>query len=416
MSPALGYGERLRRTERAISFIRLGVVAFNSILFLSLAGSDQHRELALAIIAIAGIYAVFTVAYNPERLAPNVLPVATMVADNILIALWLYATGGYDSPFFPLFYAEAAASVGRFGWMIGTFSAIGSAFLYLFVVAVDTPAPAYDVIARTGYIFVIVAFVSYVVEVARGSERDAAAAEAAAEAHAELSRLKGAFVSTISHELRTPLTTIKGATATILKGTNELSDAQRQELVEAVDRQSAHLSKLVQDLIDVATLERGDLDFEPTPTDVSVLVKAEAAFAAQRTNREIVVESNGHVPEVHCDPPMIRRAIANIIDNAIKFSPEDSSVRIDVKDLGFEVAIDIVDEGIGIARSEQDRIFDRFYQVDSSMTRKAYGAGIGLPLARELVRLHRGDVKVSSELGKGARFRVVLPKGQLKPS
>lgn len=413
MSPALGYGERLRQTERAISFIRLGVVAFNSLLYLSLAGSDQRRSLALAIIVIAGVYAIVTVAYNPERLAPTVMPVVTMVLDNILIAVWLHATGGFDSPFFPLFYAEAAASVGRFGWFIGTISAVGSAFLYLWVVAVDAAAPAYDVIARVGYIFVIVAFVSYVVEVARDSERDAAEAEAATEAFAELSRLKGAFVSTISHELRTPLTTIKGATATLLKGTADLTDQQRHDLVAAADRQSAHLSKLVQDLIDVATLERGDLEFEPTRTDIAMLVTAEAASAAQRTSRNVLVNANGEVPEIYCDPPMIRRALANMIDNALKFSPDGGPVTIDIEDLGFEVAIDITDEGIGIAREEQDRIFDRFYQVDSSMTRKTYGAGIGLAIARELVRLHRGDVKVSSELGKGARFRVVLPKIKL---
>ncbi|MGH2756485.1 MAG: sensor histidine kinase [Actinomycetota bacterium] len=412
MSPALDYGERLRRTERFISFIRLGVVTFNSVLYLSFPQVQDRRGLALAIIVIAEVYALVTVFYNPERLAPTVVPVVNMVLDNLLIALWLHATGGYQSPFFPLFYAEAAASVGRFGWIMGSLSAVGSALLYGLVVAVDDGAPMYHVLTRIGYIFVIVAFVAYVVEAARRVERDAAVAEAAAEAYAELSRLKAGFLTTVTHELRTPLTTIKGATGTLLREDVELDPAEARSLLEMVDRQSGRLAKLIQDLIDMASLERGQLSFQLEPTDIVALVQMQAGDFQSSVGRRIKIDSGGVIPVVVCDPPLISRAVHNLIDNAVKFSPEDSEIEIVIHDLGHKVAIDVIDRGIGISIEEQRRIFDRFYQVDSSMTRKAYGTGVGLNIALELVRMHRGDLEVDSEPGKGSRFRMTLPKEQ----
>jgi len=410
LSPALEWGERLRRTERFISFIRLAVIVFNSILYLSIAPSRAHHGLAVAIIAVAFVYALVTVFWNPEQLNPTVMPVFTMVADNILIALWLYATGGFDSPFFPLFYAEAAASVGRFGWRIGTLSAVGSGVLYLAVLMIDGSGPAYDVITRIAYIFVITAFVGYVVEVARAVEREASATEAAAEAYAELSHLKASFVSTISHELRTPLTTIKGATTTLLRDDSKFDDTQARSLLEMVERQSEHLGKLIQDLIDVATLEQGEIDFFFEWCDIQEMVATEIDRTKVRSNREIPVQVAPGVGQVKCDQALISRVFRNLLDNALKFSPAPSSVRVEISQSDGHVHVDVIDMGIGVDPSEHERIFDRFYQVDGSLTRRAQGAGIGLNIARELVRLHRGDIRVSSELGEGARFRVSLPR------
>lgn len=410
MSPALAWGERLRRTERFISFIRLTVIVFNSILYLSIAPSRDHHGLALTIIVVAGLYALVTVFWNPEQLDPTVMPVITMVADNILIAVWLYATGGYESPFFPLFYAEAAASVGRFGWAIGTGSAIGSAALYLSVVFVDGNAPVYDVMVRTAYIFVIAAFVAYVVEVARSAEREAGASEAASEAYAEVGRLKAAFVSTISHELRTPLTTIKGATTTLLRDSHPVDSAQARTLLEMIERQSGHLGKLIQDLIDVATIEQGDIDFVFESCDVVELIEAEVDRMENGLGQTVEIVVAPGVEAVRCDRAFMGRVFRNLLDNAAKFSPAHGEIRVEISQEGERVIVDVIDSGIGIASEEHERIFDRFHQVDGSLTRGFQGAGIGLNIARALVRLHRGDIEVDSELGKGARFRVSLVK------
>jgi signal transduction histidine kinase len=410
LSPALEWGERLRRTERFISFLRLGVVAFNSILYLTISPTREHHGLALTIIVVAGAYALVTIFWNPEQLAPAVMPVATMVLDNLLIAVWLHATGGYDSPFFPLFYAEVAASVGRFGWAIGTGSAVGSAALYISVVMIDGNAPVYDVIARTGYIFVVTAFVAYVVEAARSVEREAGAIEATSEAYAELSRLKAAFVSTISHELRTPLTTIKGATTTLLRAEDRFDDGQVRALLEMVERQSGHLGKLIQDLIDVATLEQGEIEFVFEWCDVRDILAAETDRVTVRSNRAIEIVAPPDLDPVRCDRVLMGRVFRNLLDNALKFSPAPGSIRVEISHAVNRVFVDVIDSGIGVAPDQQERIFDRFYQVDGSLTRRAQGAGIGLNIARELVRLHRGDIEVESALGAGARFRVSMLK------
>lgn len=410
LSPALDWGERLRRTERFISFIRLAVVTFNSILYLTLAPSHEHHALAWTVIVVASLYALITVGYNPEQLSPTVIPVVTMVLDNVLIAIWLYATGGYDSPFFMLFYAEAAASVGRFGWKIGTASAGGSALLYLAVVVLDEGAPMYQVLARVGYIFVITAFVAYVVEAARQVEREAFAAEATASAYAELSRLKAAFVATVSHELRTPLTTIKGATTTLLKNEDRFDPEQVRTLLEMVERQSGQLGKLIQDLIDVATLEQGEIDFLFEWCDLEDLVRAEVTRANHSVQQEIELVVAEGAGTAKCDKTLMGRVVRNLIDNASKFSAAREVIRVEISEDPNRVLIEISDSGIGIAPEEQERIFDRFYQVDSSLTRRVQGAGIGLNIARELVRLHRGEIDVRSQLGGGARFRVSLPK------
>jgi signal transduction histidine kinase len=405
----LDRGEQLRRTERFISFIRLGVVVFNSILYLTLSPTQEHHGLAWTIIVVANLYALVTVFWDPTQLNPNVLPVVNTVLDNLLIAVWLYATGGYESPFFMLFYAEAAASVGRFGWKIGTGAAAGSGILYLIVVAVDGGGPMYHVASRVVYIFFITAFVAYVVENARDIEREANAAEATAHAYEELSRLKAAFVSTVSHELRTPLTTIKGATTTLLKNEDKFDQAQVRTLLEMVERQSGQLGKLIQDLIDVATLEQGEIDFLFESCRVEDVVHDVVKRVGGSVPQAIEVVVAEDVESIRCDRALLGRVIRNLIDNASKFSAGRDAIRITISRTPDRVLIDIEDSGIGIDDSQHERIFDRFYQVDSSLTRRAQGAGIGLNIARELVRLHRGEIEVDSTLGEGARFRVSLP-------
>lgn len=409
MSPALDPGERLRQTERFISYLRLVIVVFNSILYLALSPSREHLALAWTIIVIANLYAIVTAVWDPAQLDPKLVPLINMVLDNLLIALWLYATGGYQSPFFPLFYAEAAASVGRFGWKIGSTSAAGSGLLYLTVILVDGGAPVYQASTRIAYIFFITAFVAYVVENARAIERDAKVSEATAEAYAEITRLKAAFVSTVSHELRTPLTTIKGATTTLLKNGDRFDPIQTRTLLQMVERQSGHLGKLIQDLIDVATLEQGQIEFVLEWTDLHDIVRTEVERVGAKSSRPIEVRIDGELDQVRCDPNLIGRVVHNILDNALKFSTDNDPVTVVLSSNAGHAIVDVIDGGIGIDPSEHENIFDRFYQVDSSLTRQAQGAGIGLNIARELTRLHRGDIEVSSALGEGASFRVSLP-------
>jgi signal transduction histidine kinase len=176
-----------------------------------------------------------------------------------------------------------------------------------------------------------------------------------------------------------------------------------------VERQSGHLGKLIQDLIDVATLEQGQIEFVLEWSDLPDIVRAEVERIGTSSSRPIDVTVAGDIDQVRCDPGLIGRVVHNLLDNACKFSNDNDPVSVVISSVDGHALVDVIDSGIGIDPSEQENIFDRFYQVDSSLTRQAQGAGIGLNIARELARLHRGDIEVVSSLGEGARFRVSLP-------
>jgi signal transduction histidine kinase len=253
VSPALAANERIQQTERIISYIRASVVVFNSVTYLALAPDDDRKGFAVAIIVVALLYSAVTLFFEPRNVELSYKTAfVNMLLDNVLIVAWIWATGGADSPYYPLLYAEAAASVGRFGPRVGTLAAVCSAGLYLVVVLIDGGATAYGMTIRVGYIFVIVAFVSYVAEVAARSEREAVEAEARARSYRELDAVRAAFVTNISHELRTPLTAIRGASSTLLRRRGSLNEEETLALMEMLDRQSQHLSSLVQDIIDAA--------------------------------------------------------------------------------------------------------------------------------------------------------------------
>lgn len=410
MSPALDTFARLQRTERVIAFIRLGVVAFNTLVYFWLAPHGDRYSIAVGITVVTWIYTIGVLIWRPEKRAfAGALPVVNTVLDNVLIAFWIWATGGFDSPWVALYYAEVTASVGRFGLVWGGVTAIGSALLYSGVLLIDGGVQWYEVVVRIGYMFVVVAFVGYVVEVSRGSERSAAEVESEMEIRNQLSQLKSTFISNVSHELRTPLTAIRGAATTLSSKTDKLDEPQRVALVDMIDRQSAQLGRLIQDLLDFSVVDRDGMGAEFKSLEVTVLVEQEIRRLRPVVAQQIVfVPLERHV-KVRCDGEMIARAIRNIVENAAKFSPEKSAIQITMTEQSESVAIAIADQGIGIPEEEQERIFERFYQIDSSMTRTAQGAGVGLNIANEMVRLHGGTILVSSRPGKGSVFTIRLP-------
>jgi signal transduction histidine kinase len=412
MNNPLFAAERLKRTERVISLVRAGVIAFNTATYLTHADHGDRHTVALIVIGISVTYAVATLIWAPimEVERSGVGAVTTMFLDNVLITFWLWATGGFASPYYPLFYAEAAASMGRFGLLAGIGSAIFSAALYAGLAVFDGGYEAFLLVVRIGYIFVIVSFVGHVVAVSRRSERQAVEAETAAAAFLELDRLKSGFVSSVSHELRTPLTAIRGAASTLARNDGRFEPQQRKSLLAMIDRQSGHLGKLVEDMIDVALLDQQKLSAAVRPIDIVELVSTEiervGAWASQR------ISLNAARPSlmVECDPHKVARAFRNVLENATKFSPEDSTVTVDLRHDNGSVYVDIADQGVGIPTDQYEKIFDRFYQVDDSLTRRVYGAGLGLNLAQGLMKLHGGEIHVTSTVGKGSTFTLVLPK------
>jgi signal transduction histidine kinase len=412
LSPVLGRAERIARTERVISFIRSGVVTFNVTAYLWLAPTDAtRRSLALSVSVLAVIYTAAMLAWRPQQERQTIAAATTgTVVDNLLIGIWIYTTGGFESPFFPVFYAEAAATVGRFGFLTGALSGGASAVIYLIVVAIDGEIPGYPMLVRIGYIAVIVAFVGYVVEVARRSERDAATAEAEAQALREVDELRSIFVTNISHELRTPLTAIRGAAVTLNDKVGGLDVEEERTLVEMIDRQSERLSRLVDDIVDVGLLERDQIRMNKDLTEAVALARSVVEEMAAVVAQPVSLESDAEGIPLVCDAPKIANALRKLIDNAAKFSPPGTAIRVSIHEGSDDVCIFVIDGGIGIAPEHQEKVFDNFYQVDPSHTRAAEGTGVGLTIARSLVRLHGGDINVESQLGHGSTFGLRIPK------
>ncbi|HLO42046.1 MAG TPA: response regulator, partial [Phycisphaerales bacterium] len=232
-----------------------------------------------------------------------------------------------------------------------------------------------------------------------------------AEALAELDRAKTAFFSNVSHEFRTPLTLMLGPTEDALEGEN--NPVQRERL-ETVHRNARRLQKLVNTLLDFSRIEAGRIKAAFAPTDIAGLTCELASVfrsAIERAGMQLHIDCDpGSVENVYVDRDLYEKIILNLISNAFKYTLE-GSIRVSVADAGTHVKITVADTGIGIDEAELPRLFDRFHRVEGAQGRTHEGSGIGLALVFELVKLHKGEVTVASQPGRGSTFTVRLLKG-----
>ncbi|MFZ5438783.1 MAG: sensor histidine kinase [Myxococcota bacterium] len=232
---------------------------------------------------------------------------------------------------------------------------------------------------------------------------------------ARLSRLKTDFVSLVSHELRTPLTSIRMFIEMLAMG--RVKDPQEmQTVVELLSKETARLSGMIESVLDWSRIESGKKQYRKERQPVSVLVDAAvAAFKAQHIDAPppLTVHLEPELGEVELDLTAVSGALLNLLQNAWKYSrPDDRRIELRVvKDDDFAV-IEVEDHGVGIPRREQKRIFDRFYRVDSLLTRATEGSGLGLSIAQRIVQAHDGWISVDSVPGRGSTFRIHLPFAQ----
>jgi two-component system phosphate regulon sensor histidine kinase PhoR len=224
----------------------------------------------------------------------------------------------------------------------------------------------------------------------------------------ELDQLKDAFLSTISHELRTPLTAISGFVRLLRDRWDQLRDDQRKEFLERVHGNTLSLGLLVDDLLDFARLERQALNAPPTPVDLGQQVgKTLAQLAPVLGTREIV--ANLEPVGARANAGALERVLANLLTNAAKFSPADSSITVTVGRVDGTALLEVADQGAGIAAEDRERVFARFYRGESDAARGTRGAGIGLSVVRELVHQMGGTVVALPNGPRGTRMQVRLP-------
>lgn len=228
-----------------------------------------------------------------------------------------------------------------------------------------------------------------------------------------LERLRQEFVANVSHELKTPLSVIKACTETLIGGAVEDIEA-RGSFLQQVAEQAERLHALILDLISLARIESGEEVFEFEAVDLAAAARDcvdRQRPRAEAKGQTLVAEEPDGAAEVlaWADDDAVRHIIDNLVDNAVKYTPDGGRITIRWQAEGNQVRFEVVDTGIGIPERDLPRIFERFYRVDKARSRELGGTGLGLSIVKHLVQAMRGTVEAQSQLDKGSTFRVRLP-------
>ena len=247
----------------------------------------------------------------------------------------------------------------------------------------------------------------------------------------KLERLKSEFISIVSHELRTPLTSIKNSLDILMSGRCGDITASADKFLSMAMRNVQRLSGIINDLLDLSKIEAGKMDFNFAPVNINTVidyVKSALSEVAKSKGLNLITEETDNLPEITADSQRLEQVLTNLVSNAIKFTPENKTIKIsssivNSKDIkineyfkdsiklsdGDYVEVCVEDEGIGIAEKDLLHAFDKFAQIENSLSRKAGGTGLGLPIAKQLLEAHNGAIWCDSELNKGSKFYFVIP-------
>jgi signal transduction histidine kinase len=225
----------------------------------------------------------------------------------------------------------------------------------------------------------------------------------------ELDELKNEFIAVISHELRTPLTSVYGSAVTLEE--RNMDDETRGRLIGIIRRESARLTKLVDNVLWASRLDAKKTNRHEELCDPADLTREVATTAAEIApdNISVVVTTDAALPRISADPEELRRVLANLLDNAVKYSPDGGTIEVAARKIDGVVRFTVADEGIGIPESERQRVFERFVRLDPQMRRGISGTGLGLHICQELAQQMGGRIWVTGNDGQGSTFSLELP-------
>jgi len=255
------------------------------------------------------------------------------------------------------------------------------------------------------FLVALAAQVAVGVDNARRSERE----RATVERMAELNRMKSSFLANVSHELRTPLTAVIGFARTLQGRGSSLAEEEQARLLDRIETQARRLHRLVEDLLDEAHLDRGALRVSNGPVRIAEVVEHVVASVPDSVHRLTSAVAPG-LPVVIADPVRLEQVVGNLVDNARKYSPVGSEIEIGAGLTSRGVEVWVADQGRGIETEFLPHLFEPFTQAELGDTRRDHGVGLGLSICRGLVEAMGGVIDVSSTLGEGSRFTVVLPR------
>jgi signal transduction histidine kinase len=223
--------------------------------------------------------------------------------------------------------------------------------------------------------------------------------------------MKSTFISIISHELKTPVALIKGYAGTLRRPDAEWDTETIRASMQVIEEESDRLAELIDNLLDASRLQAGQMALDKEEVDLERLAtRLVEEFRTQTTLHALQLDFAPDFPLIQADAKRLRQVLSNLISNAIKYSPQEGTITVSGRYDDQDVYLAVSDQGIGIPAGERDRIFDRFYRVESALSRRTQGAGLGLYLAKSVIEAHRGRIWVSSRPGQGSTFVFSLPR------
>lgn len=220
---------------------------------------------------------------------------------------------------------------------------------------------------------------------------------------------KDEFISIASHELKTPVTSIKGYIQLLRYTFKEIDDSKIEEMLVKADSQITKLMSLISELLDVKKIETGQLKYHKEDFDLCQLVNGMVTELENFTDSHTLSFKTGSPCMVHADPNKIGQVVSNLLENAIKYSPANTPILVEVTAANGEACCTVQDFGMGIPADQLTKIFERFYRVDGKVENTFSGLGLGLYISAEIIKKHRGKLSVDSEYGKGSVFQFRLP-------
>lgn len=230
------------------------------------------------------------------------------------------------------------------------------------------------------------------------------------QALSEANRLKAELISILAHEMRTPLTSIKGYSTALLMEASNFGPETQREFLEIIDEECDVLQDLIHDLLESSIIDAGLLRIEPQPVRLPHLVQGVVNDITHRAQKhQLVLDFAANFPIVDADPQRIAQVLRNLIDNAVKYSPDGGLIVVRGEVREGEVVTSVSDQGVGIAPADLNRLFEKFFRVKSGLGRRVVGSGLGLPISRTIVESHGGQIWAESQVGQGTTLYFTLP-------
>jgi signal transduction histidine kinase len=224
-------------------------------------------------------------------------------------------------------------------------------------------------------------------------------------------KLRRELVANVSHDLRSPLASIQGYLETIMLKGEHISKEERDKYLEIIFNNTSQLGKLISDLFELSKLDAREIKPRPEPFSIAELaqdVVMKLKPSAEKKKIDLRVEANGVIPMVYGDIGLIERALTNIIDNAVRYTPSSGRVTVQVKKADEKAEVEIEDTGPGVEEEELNHLFDRFYRLEKSRNRSDGGSGLGLAIAKKVLDIQQIALTVESKVGEGTRFRFLV--------